>query len=111
MPTAGDNAIVYFYGVKKFANGSYIYENEERIGIVWPGDFSYIVASPGKHTYTVTQGAVESMTISVEAGKEYYVKFYLVPGVASHVPHLELVPEETANALIPHLDFVRYKPN
>jgi len=108
-PLSQDVGIVYFYGINEFANDSFIYDGTKRVGVIGPKVYTYIVANPGNHTYTVKLNTMDSIMLNIEPGKTYFLRYSVEDGMWEPQPNLELVQNDVGHAKISTLKYVILK--
>ena len=96
----GQNGLVYFYRLPNFA-GSFVSfpvwdeaETDKDIVVMRNGGYYLHFCSPGKHTFATKSEATDSLSIDVESGKVYFVRYSIRMGAFAGRPHIELVSLE-----------------
>ncbi len=103
-----DKGLVYFYRETAFVGGMISYkikETDVQIGALANGTYFAVQAAPGAHTYTASTESTESIIVSVEAGKTYYVRGGVNMGFMAGRPSLTEVTESEAKNKIPKLKY------
>jgi hypothetical protein len=96
-----DKALVVFYRVKAFKGGAIRFNvqySEGLIGTLGSGTYLYKQLEPGQYQFWSQVISQDSITLSVEAGKTYYVKGEAQMGVFAGRPKFAEVPESQAKA-------------
>ena len=94
-----DKGLVIFYRDKKFSGGAIrfnINHSEGSLGQLLSGTFLYKYFDPGSHTFSSQAISQDSITLSVEAGKVYYVKGDVRMGVYAGRPKFTQMSESAA---------------
>ena len=103
-----DIGLIYFYRDKAFFGGAisyYIYDGEVKIGALKNGTFFFHETVPGEHTYCGKTESKSCITLSVEAGKTYYVKGDVNIGFFVGRPELNIMPQEVGQHSIKSLRY------
>ena len=96
-----DKGLVVFYRVKNFKGGAIrfnVHHSQGVIGTLTNGSFLYTYVEPGQQTFWSEVISQDSVTLTVEAGKTYYVRGETKLGVYAGRPRLVTVPESQAKA-------------
>jgi hypothetical protein len=96
-----DKALIVFYRVKNFKGGAIrfnVHSAQGVIGTLTNGSFLYTQVEPGQHTFWSEVISQDSVTLTVEAGKTYYVRGETKLGIYAGRPRLVEVPESQARA-------------
>lgn len=112
LPEAGpNNSIVYFYGEREWPpREAFIYEEDQRIGVLALGKYTFLIVAPGTHTYlTKETGGIAEVIVNARAGETHYVKYSANVGGVSGAPNLEVVPNVTGESIVPTLPYIRAK--
>lgn len=105
-----DSGIVYFLRESAFFGGGisyYIWEDTQKIGLLRSGSYFAHKATVGQHTYWAETESKAFVTLTVDAGKIYYVVGSVGMGMLAGRPTLEIVTEPVAKALMPDLKYTR----
>ena len=103
-----DEAVIYIYRPSKFAdsgNAPKIFVNDKEIVTLWNGGYTYVFAKPGKTTIETRRhvlwqaGKETTVTINVEAGKQYYIEFY--PFIRDIQPFFNYVQHDSDFSRVP----------
>lgn len=109
IPEVSENkGLIYFYRDKAFVGGGisyYIYDGETKIGALKNGTFFFYEEMPGKKTYCGKTESKSCVTVSVEAGKTYYIKGDINMGVFVGRPELNVMPQEVGKYSIKSLRY------
>jgi len=103
-----DKALVYFYREGKFVGSMISYNirhNEQIIGALANGTYFYYEVDPGTHTFTANTEAKSSRTLTVEAGKTYYISGRVEVGVLAGRPALSIADAQEAKSVLPTLKY------
>ena len=101
-----DNALVVFYRVKAFKGGAIrfnVHSSEGLIGTLGSGTYLYKRLEPGQYQFWSQVISQDSITLSVDAGKTYYVKAEANIGVFAGRPKFTQVSESQAKSDIANL--------
>lgn len=104
-----DTGLVYFYREKRFSGGAVSYnikEGDKVLGPIKNGTYFFVHAEPGVHTYTASTEETKSRTLTVEAGKTYYIECGVDVGFFVGQPVLKIVTADEAKAVIPGLKYM-----
>jgi hypothetical protein len=106
-----DKGMVCFYREKKFAGWQVSYYNIKEsnavIGALRNGSYFYYEVSPGTYTFLADMlNGKSSRTVTVEAGKTYYIAGSLENGVLGFTPKLSIVSEMEGKSVVPGLKHV-----
>jgi hypothetical protein len=96
-----DRGLVVFYRAKNFKGGAIqfnVQHSDGVIGTLTNGSFLYKYLEPGQHTFWSQVISQDSVTLTVEAGKIYYVKGETKIGIHAGRPRLTQVSENEAKA-------------
>ena len=96
-----DKGLVVFYRVKNFKGGAVrfnVHHSQGVVGTLTNGSFLYTYVEPGQHTFWSEVISQDSVTLTVEAGKTYYVRGETKVGVYVGRPRLVAVSESQAKA-------------
>ena len=96
-----DKGLVVFYRVPDFKGGAIrfnVQHSDGVIGTLTNGSFFYKSLEPGQHTFWSQVISQDSITLTVEAGKVYYVKGETKLGIYAGRPRLTQVSETQAQA-------------
>ena len=103
-----DKALIYFYREAKMVGAMISYNirhNEQIIGALANGTYFYYEVEPGTHTFIANTEAKSSRTLTVEAGKTYYVAGRVEMGVLAGRPALSIENEQEAKSVLPTLKY------
>lgn len=101
-----DKGLVVFYRVKSFKGGAIrfnVQHSQGVIGTLGNGTFVYTYLEPGQHQFWSQVISQDSITLTVEAGKTYYVKGEAKMGVYAGRPSFTQVSDTQAKADIAKL--------
>ena len=93
--------LVVFYRVANFKGGAIrfnVQHSDGVIGTLTNGSFFYTSLEPGQHTFWSQVISQDSITLTVEAGKVYYVKGETKLGIYAGRPRFTQVSETQAQA-------------
>jgi len=96
-----DKALVVFYRVKNFKGGAVRFNVQHAEGVIGTlnnGSFFYTYLEPGQHTFWAQVISQDSITLTLEAGKTYYVKGETKVGIYAGRPGFVAVSESQAKA-------------
>ena len=96
-----DKALVVFYRVKNFKGGAVrfnVHHADGVIGTLNNGSFFYTYLEPGQHTFWAQVISQDSITLTLEPGKIYYVKGQTKVGIYAGRPGFAEVSESEAKA-------------
>ena len=96
-----DKGLVVFYRVKNFKGGAVrfnVQHSDGVIGTLTSGSYLYKYLEPGQHTFWSQVISQDSITLTVEAGKIYYVKGETKLGIYAGRPRFTEVSEGKAKA-------------
>ena len=102
VPDSGKGLVV-FYRIDSFKGKAIRFEinhAEGSVGQLLSGTYLYRNLAPGKHTFWSQAISQDSITVSVEAGKTYYVKGEVKMGAFAGRPKFSLAPESDALAAL-----------
>lgn len=106
IPDSGDQMIpatIYFFRLPNYAGSATkmtILSNDQPIvKLKNAACFKYEV-QPGDYTFTLSFGSSAKIKLSVESGKEYYIKCYYNMGFWSGIPILEPIDAVSGKAII-----------
>ena len=105
---APDKGLVYFYREGKFVGSlvSYNIKHEDKvIGALANGTYFFYEVAPGTHTFTASTEAKASRTVTVEAGKTYYIVGSVDVGLFAGRPALKIENEQEAKSVLPSLKY------
>lgn len=105
-----ETGLVYFLRESAFMGGGityFIWEDQEKIGLLRSGSYFIHKAKSGQHTYWAETEAKTHLTLNVDAGKTYYVLGGVSMGVWAGRPSLEVVTEGVAQGMLPKLKYTR----
>lgn len=103
-----DKGLVYFYREKKFVGSMISYNIKHQdvvIGALANGTYFFYEVNPGSHTFSASTEATVSRTLTVEAGKTYYIAGSVEMGVLAGRPGLTIPSEAEAKAVLPGLKY------
>jgi hypothetical protein len=103
-------ALVYFYRPRRLvgmAVGFNVRENGVQIGGLPNGSYFVYDAAPGTHSFTAATEVTKSVTLTVQAGKTYYIEGTLGMGAFVGRPELTIVSEQQGPGDLPGLKRVR----
>lgn len=103
------SALIYFFREKSFIGAGvsyYVNENGERIGVIRNGSYFVLNAPTGQHTYSAETESTVTVTINVEAGKNYYIEGGVGMGMFMGRPTLNIVTEDYAKPKLNGLDYI-----
>jgi hypothetical protein len=103
-----DKGLVYFYRESKFVGGAVSYnirENDQIVGAIANGTYFFLFPTPGEHTYSAATEAASARTLTVEAGKTYYIECGVEMGLFAGRPSLKIVAEAEGKSVIPSLRY------
>ncbi len=109
----GESALITFLRESAFVGGGvsyYIYEDGKVIGALKSGTWFLHKASPGQHTYMAETESKSIVSLTLEAGKNYYVLGGVTMGVLAGRPELKESTEQYAKPLLKDLDYIKYVP-
>lgn len=87
-------AIVYFFRLPNYAGSAAkmtIMANGQPVARLRNASYFKYVAEPADYVFSLGYGSDSKISLSVESGKEYYIKCYYNMGFWSGIPILELV--------------------
>jgi len=88
-PPEGQGQVVFFRtGGAGFAVGCSVNENGQKVSSLGAGRYFVMVASPGRHEFTVKSEAKDSLALEVEAGETQYVTCRMKMGLIVARPDL-----------------------
>ena len=96
-----DKALVVFYRVANFKGGAIrfnVQHSDGALGTLTNGSFFYKYLEPGQHTFWSQVISQDSITLTVEAGRIYYVKGETRVGIYAGRPRLTQVSENQGQA-------------
>ena len=96
-----EKGLVVFYRVKNFKGGAVRFNVQHADGVIGTltnGSVLYTYLEPGQHTFWSQVISQDSITLTVEAGKIYYVEGKTQLGVYAGRPKFTLVSESQAQA-------------
>lgn len=106
VPDSANQAVpatVYFFRLPNFVGSAAkmtIFSNNQPIVRLQNAAYFKYEAQPGDYTFSLTSGSSSKVRLSVESGKEYYVKCYYNMGFWSSIGILELVDTVSGKAII-----------
>lgn len=95
-----ENGLVYLYRSPSFVGSMVSFpvwdeaEKNKDLVVMRNGGYYLHFCSPGKHTFATRSEAKNSLSIDVEPGKVYFVKYSIHMGAFVGRPHIELVSQE-----------------
>ena len=96
-------ATIYFFRLPNYvgsaARMTIISNNQPIVRLRNAAYFKY-EAKPGDYTFSLTSGSSSKVRLSIESGKEYYIKCYYNMGFWSGIGMLELMDAVTGEAII-----------
>ncbi|MEQ9299525.1 MAG: DUF2846 domain-containing protein [Cyclobacteriaceae bacterium] len=97
-----EEATVYLirYGVGAPGIPSTIELNQQYVGRTLPYSYIQLSVEPGKHRITANLRNRYSVDMTVEAGKSYYLRQYIVPGAFFPGTRIEMIDEEDGVKLL-----------
>jgi hypothetical protein len=101
-----DKGLVVFYRAENFKGGAIrfnVQHSDGVIGTLTNGSFVYKYVEPGEHTFWSRVISEDSITLTVEAGKVYYVKGETKMGLYAGRPRFTQVSETEAQAALAKL--------
>ena len=101
-----DKGLVVFYREKNFKGGAIrfnVQHAEGVIGTLGNGTYLYKYLEPGQHTFWSQVISQDSITVTLEAGKVYYVKGETKLGIYAGRPSFTPVSESQAKAALEKL--------
>jgi hypothetical protein len=96
-----DKGLVVFYRVANFKGGAVrfnVQHSDGVIGTLTSGSYLYKYLEPGQHTFWSQVISQDSITLTVEAGKIYYVEGETKLGIYAGRPRFTQVSEAQAQA-------------
>jgi len=96
-----DKGLVVIYRVKNFKGGAVrfnVHHSDGVIGTLSNVSVLYTYLEPGQHTFWSQVISQDSVTLTVEAGKIYYIEGKTQLGVYAGRPKFSQVPESKAKA-------------
>jgi hypothetical protein len=96
-----DKGLIVFYRVKNFKGGAIrfnVHSSNGVIGTLTNGSLLSTYVEPGQHTFWSEVISQDSVTLTVEAGKTYYVRGETKLGIYAGRPRLVEVSESQAQA-------------
>ena len=87
-----------------------VYDNGTRIGGLPNGAYFVYQAKPGVHKFTASTEVTDEKSLTVEAGKTYYIRGEVQMGAFVGRPHLIIVDKQEAEGAIKELHRVTMKP-
>ncbi len=101
--------LVYFYRERKLVGGAVGYnikEGETVIGAIKNGTYCFVQATPGAHTYSASTEAGTARTLTIEAGKTYYIECGVEMGLFAGRPSMKIANPDEAKAVLPGLKYL-----
>jgi hypothetical protein len=94
-PPAGKGQVVFFRatGFAGSAISCAVKEGDTKVSSLPPGRFFVVVASPGKHIYSVSSEATDQIYFDLKPGQTHYVKCHVEMGIWAGRPKLEVAQE------------------
>lgn len=96
-------SIVYFFRLPNYAGSAAkmtIMANGQPITRLRNASYFKFVAQPGDFIFSLSYGSGSNVQLSIEPGKEYYIKCYINMGIWSGIPILELMDPVSGKATI-----------
>ncbi|HAJ27075.1 MAG TPA: hypothetical protein DCG53_07500 [Syntrophus sp. (in: bacteria)] len=106
-------AIIYIYHRKSHVHAPcYVWENDVKIGVIKQDTYFMRIVPPGTYRYLATNDShIKSpVTVIVEQGKETFLEVRQESDFLAAHPYIDLVPPESARALLPGLKHIIYTP-
>lgn len=106
IPDSGDQtapATIYFFRLPNYAGSAAkmtILSNDEPVVRLRNASYFKYEVQPGNYSFTLSFGSSANIRLSVESGKDYYIKCYYNMGVWSGIPILEPVDATSGRAII-----------
>lgn len=100
-PPAGQGQVVFFRP-SKFVGGGVGFKVREattELGKLRNGSYIVAIVEPGTHQYNVHGEAKDVLTLEVEAGETYYVKFSVGMGIVAGRPNLSPSDQATFDGM------------
>lgn len=96
-------AIVYFFRLPNYAGSAVkmtIMSNDQPVVRLRNASYFKYTAQPGNYVFSISYGSGSNISLSLESGKEYYIKCYYNMGFWSGIPILELMDSEAGKATL-----------
>jgi Protein of unknown function (DUF2846) len=92
-PPAGQGQVVFFRpgSMMGMALGCHVREDGKLVGNLANGKYYVQSFAPGKHVFTASSEATDTLNMEVESGETYYVKCGIGMGVVAGRPNLSPV--------------------
>ncbi len=106
------SALVCFYRESGFVGGGrtyFVFEDNTKIGTLGSGTWFVHRATPGDHTYWAEIESKALVSLSVEAGKEYYIVGGIGIGVMDARPELTLSNASYVKPRLQDADYMRLR--
>ncbi len=97
---AGDRAYVTVYRKKRIVGAilnTSVYVDRVEVADLDPGTYVRVAVAPGPHTFWADEEK-DAVTLDLQAGREYFFRMGLVPGLWKGHGRLEAVDEATGRA-------------
>ena len=108
--TDQEHAVICFLREGAFGGSAityYIWEDEQKIGLLKSGSYFIHQTKPGKHTYWAETEARTAVTLEVKAAQTYYVEGGINLGFWAGRPQLIEITKPVADKLLPGLKYLR----
>ena len=102
-------ALVYFMREKKAIAGgteARMYDGNEKIGALPNGTYFFYQADPGQHTFTSALSIKDSVTLSLEEGKTYYIRANAKLTLLGMPAEMEVIPASVGTETVKELTYV-----
>lgn len=108
------SGIVYFLRESAFVGGGasyFIYEDDQKIGLLASGTYFVHQAKLGKHIYIAGDDLRSAVSLEIQPGQTYYmVSWVSTPGILGAPPlNLKEIPPSVAERALPQLKYIRMK--
>jgi hypothetical protein len=89
-PPSGKGEVVFFRSgtIMGAAISCAVSENHQKISSLPPGNYFIAVAEPGRHTYSVSSEATDTLTLQVEPDEIQYASCHIKMGIMAGRPAL-----------------------
>ncbi|MDR2892973.1 MAG: DUF2846 domain-containing protein [Deltaproteobacteria bacterium] len=105
-----ETGLIYFMRESAFhgsGGGYFIFEDDQKIGVLHSGTYFIHKTTPGKHVYWAETETRVSMVLNIQPEQTYYVEVGLGAGIWLLRPEFHEITAPLANKLLPDLKYIR----